>query len=99
MSRDTSSTRKANFDLSKLEQTERQRIKSPIVKIDLRSGSDEKEASEKKDGEDNAEEHIANMPDTINDSMMGDLNQLISDLNNGKQHSSGKQMSSNRKTA
>ena len=30
------------------------------------------------------DEHIASMPDINNDSMVGDLNQLINDLNAGK---------------
>ena len=33
--------------------------------------------------DDTAEEHIANMPDIHNESMVGDLNQLINDLNSG----------------
>ena len=38
------------------------------------------------------DEHIANMPDINNDSMVGDLNQLINDLNAGKKASAKRQV-------
>ena len=81
-----------------------QRVKSPIVHIDLRSCKEETKHSryavDNTSGEEEEEDNIASMPEIINDSMMGELNMLISDLNNGKNKSSGRQhvrqLSSNR---
>ena len=71
-----------------------QRVKSPIVHIDLRSCKEETKHSryavDNTSGEEEEEDNIASMPEIINDSMMGELNMLISDLNNGKNKSSGR---------
>ena len=85
-------------------QINRQRVKSPIVRIDLGSSKEETKhgryAVDNTSGEEEEEDNIASMPEMNNDSMMGDLNQLISDLNNGKNKSSSskqaRQLSSNR---
>ena len=80
-----------------------QRVKSPIVRIDL--GSPKEETKHSRYAVDNTsgeeeEDNIASMPEIINDSMMGELNMLISDLNNGKNKSldtkHARQLSSNR---
>ena len=55
-------------------------MKSPLVRIDLNS---DYEGTKKETVEIDTEEHIANLPDVNNDSMVGDLNQLIKDLNDG----------------
>jgi hypothetical protein len=55
-------------------------MKSPIVRIDLNT---EYEETKKEADQNDTEEHIANLPDINNDSMVGDLNQLIKDLNDG----------------
>ena len=82
-----------------------QRVKSPIVRIDLRASQLEETkhshyAVDNTSGEEEEEDNIASMPEVINDSMMGELNMLISDLNNGKTKSSdrqnARQLSSNR---
>lgn len=81
-----------------------QRMKSPIVHIDLGSSKEESKhrsyAVDNTSGEEEEEDNIANMPEIINDSMMGELNMLISDLNNGKNKSSSSkqvsQLSTNR---
>ena len=81
-----------------------QRVKSPIVRIDLGSPKEETKhrryAVDNTSGEEEEEDNIASMPEVINDSMMGELNMLISDLNNGKNKSSDtkqvRQLSSNR---
>ena len=72
-----------------------QRVKSPIVRIDLRASQLE-ETKHSRYTVDNTsgeeeEDNIASMPEVINDSMMGELNMLISDLNNGKIKSSDRQ--------
>ena len=54
-------------------------MKSPIVRISLNS-----QEIKVSNAEDSTDEHIANLPDMINDSMVGDINQLISDLNKGQ---------------
>jgi len=59
--------------------TARELMKSPIVRISLNS-----QEIKVSNAEDSTDEHIANLPDMINDSMVGDINQLISDLNKGQ---------------
>ena len=56
--------------------TARERIKSPIVRIDLQNSEEKKENSSQKPSQqnDSTDEHIANLQDTNNDSMVGDLN-------------------------
>ena len=70
----------------------RNRIKSPVVRIDLNSGGGEEETKQgaaEVNCTNDTDENIANLPEINNDSMMGDLNQLINDLNNGKSSSRG----------
>lgn len=68
--------------------TDRERMKSPIVRIELNSpntstGVQRKIGKRTSGSVESTDEHIANMPEINNDSMVGDINQLISDLNRG----------------
>lgn len=89
-------------NVSKVRRSARNRIKSPVVRIDLNTGGNEDINDDDDDGDGKSsgrvgknandtteEEHIANLPDINNDSMVGDINQLINDLNNGKTSSRG----------
>ena len=62
-------------------------MKSPIVRIELNSpntSGQQRVIGQRPSGSnESVDEHIANMPEINNDSMVGDINQLISDLNRG----------------
>ena len=65
--------------MQQAKQENRQRLKSPIVRIDLGSAPKEETkhsryAIDNTSGEEEEEDNIASMPEINNDSMMGDLN-------------------------
>ena len=64
------------------QRTVRERMRSPIVRIDLNSQGKSSEGAEEK-AEDlggSQEENIANQPDYPADASLGDINQLLNDL-------------------